>query len=167
MRLVLVLCAAGLIAGCSQGKTELATTTAAPGEERQVQVMPVDPVGIRPIPPIPAALHGCWDAPAPEDPVEPGGAVRAVIDATSITQSSEGTGTKVATAQFVEEVSATSISGRFSAPHDGHLDTIATSLALGPDERFGIPAGVLRIAEGDAGSAFLERCVDGVRPERG
>ncbi len=145
----------------------MAMTAATPGAERAVQVMPVDPVGVRPIPTIPAALHGCWDAPAPEDPDEPGGAFRAVIDATSITQSAENFETKVATAEFVEEVTATSIRGRFSAPHEDHRDTIATSLILGPDERLGLPAGVLRMAEGDAGSSFLERCTDAAQSERG
>lgn len=143
-----------MLAGCSG---EMASTEDS-GAYPQRQVMPVDPVGIRPIPAIPTAMHGCWWTDAPTDPEEPGAAFQVVIDAWSITQTFEGAAPIVATAQFVEKVTPTSIEGRFTAPEGEHRATVATSLILGPDEQMGLRAGTLRIAEGDAGSYHLERC---------
>ena len=144
-----------MLAGCAG---QMATTSDSPGAYPQPQVMPVDPVGIRPIPPIPAAMHGCWWTDAPADPEEPCSSFKVIIDAVSITQMFEGSAPIVATAQFVEKVTPTSIEGRFTAPDGAHRATVATSLILGPDEHLGLRAGTLRIAEGDAGSYHLERC---------
>ena len=146
-------------AACSaEGGDDLAMTNNSPGAESPVQAVPAGPVGIRPIPAIPAALRGCWDAAAPDDPDEPGGAFRALIDATTITVTADGVETRVASAEFVERVGPNMIEGRFTAPDRSGRATVATSLRLGPDDRLGIPSGTLRLAEGDAGSSFLSRC---------
>ena len=146
-----------LLAACEPRMAATADSPIAPGP--YVQVLPVDPVGIRPIPPIPVALRGCWQSEAPSDPEEPGAADRIVVTATTIEQYGSGDQPNVATAEFVERVSETMIEGRFTAPDSnaGRM-TLATSLILGPDAHLGLRAGELRRAEGDAGSVHYTRC---------
>ena len=109
-----------LLTACSRERSDdFAMTTNSPGAETPVQAMPVDPVGIRPIPSIPAALRGCWDAVPNEDPDEPGGGpMRLIIGATTI-QQSFGKGEAItATADFIEQVSARSRQiGRHDSRH--------------------------------------------------
>ena len=112
--------------------------------------MPVDPAGIRPIPPIPLALRGCWQSDPPLDPEEPGAADRLIVTATTIEQYGGGEHPDVATAEFIERVGETMVEGRFTAPDSIGRKTIATSLSL--------ENGYLRRAEGDAGSAHYYRC---------
>jgi hypothetical protein len=112
---------------------------------------------IEPIPPIPMALRGCWDAIPPEDPEEPGGPHRLVVTAATIELTGEGLDRRVATAEFVERVTPTSIEGLFSAPEGRGRATIATALTLGDGGDRG-PAGRLRRQEGDAGSSSYARC---------
>ena len=140
--------AASLLAACSQ---EMAVTSDTPVPYPDRQVMPVDPVGLRPLPPIPAALRGCWQTDAPADPDEPGAAHRLIVTATTIELIAKGFGGEVATADFVERVSGTMIEGRFSARDVNGQSTVATSLSL-------LEAGTLRRAEGDAGSEHYYRC---------
>lgn len=140
-----------LMAGCSP---QMAATVDSPEAYPPRQIMPLDPVGIRPIPEIPVALRGCWYTPGPEDPEEPGAAHRIIVTATTIQQifpDSEPQG--VATADFVEQVSETSIEGRFSARDGDGQATVATSLSL-------LDVDTLRRAEGDAGSDHYTRCED-------
>ena len=120
--------------------------------------MPVDPVGIRPIPPIPMALRGCWQSEAPKDPEEPGAADKLIVTATTIEQYGSGDQPDVATAEFVERVNEAMIEGRFSAPDaHGGLKTIATSLRLGDGGDHG-PVGSLYRDEGDAGGQSYLPC---------
>ena len=111
---------------------------------------------IEPIPPIPAALRGCWFTDGPEDPEEPGGPHRLLVTATTIELVQEGS-RRVATAEYVTRIGTDLIEGLFSAPHGHDRDTIATSLSLGDGGDYG-PAGWLRRAEGDAGSDQYDRC---------
>ena len=146
--------AGAMLAACAP---QLQSTVGSPGPVGVTQRMPVDPVGIRPIPQIPVALRGCWQSQPPEDPEEPGAADRIIVTATTIEQYGIGDQPDVATAEFVERVGARMIEGRFSAPDsNGGLKTIATSLILGDGGEF--PAGMLRRQEGDAGSVFYDRC---------
>ena len=160
MTRVRALLTAALLAACSRERAdELAMTTNQPGAERPAQVVPIDPIGIRPIPAIPFAIQGCWNSVPDDDSDEPGGGpIRLIIGPARIEQSYPGGQPATATADFVERVTATSIEGRFSAPDGDGRMTIATSLILGPDDRLGVAAGELRVAEGDAGSYFLRRC---------
>lgn len=128
----------------------MAATTDSPGAFAEPQVMPVDPVGIRPIPLIPVALRGCWQTDAPADPEEPGAAHRLTVTATTIEQQYPGRPLIVATAEFVERVNDALIEGRFTAPDSTARMTVATSLSL--------EGGTLRRAEGDAGSDHYYRC---------
>jgi hypothetical protein len=118
---------------------------------------PVEAPRIEPVPAIPVALRGCWDAIPPDDPEEPGGPHRLVVTATTIELTGEGLDRRVATAEFVERVTPTSIEGLFSAPEGRGRATIATTLSLG-DGGDRDPAGRLRRQEGDAGSSFYARC---------
>jgi hypothetical protein len=129
---------------------ETAWTTESPGAPAGPQVVPVDPVGIRPIPAIPVALRGCWQTDAPTDPDEPGSAHRLIVTATTIELQSPDFRTGIATAEFVERVTERLIEGRFSARAADGLSTVATSLSLEGD--------TLRRAEGDAGSDYYYRC---------
>ena len=113
---------------------------------------------ILPIPEIPVALRGCWDWSPPEDPEEPGNPHRLIITATTITEIGMGSHRTVATAEYVSRVTPTSIEGLFSAPDGGDSRaTVATALMLGDGGDNG-PVNQLRRAEGDAGSAFYDRC---------
>ena len=118
-----------------------------------------DPVGIRPIPPIPAGMHGCWYTPAPTDPDEPGAEHRMYVTAETIQLEFDRVKQGVAHAEFVTRVSPSIIEGRFVAPGlDGHgPSTVATSLRLGDGGDWG-PLHTLRRAEGDAGSDYYTRC---------
>ena len=159
MRLALLLGAVALGGACSdEASDEPASTTNSPGAERPATPVPPDPAGIRPIPPIPAALHGCWESIPPTDPEEPGGEIRLIVDSTTITETSAGGEPIVATAELVERVGPTLIEGRFTAYDEHGRRTVATSLLLGPDNGLGVPPGHLRVAEGDAGSYLLSRC---------
>ena len=133
-----------LLAGCSP---QMASTTDSPVGGPAAQQMPVDPVGIQPIPPIPVALRGCWQT---LDPEEPGAAHRLVVSATTIELQFAGAPPIVATAEFVERVTDRLIEGRFSAPGVNGPTTVATSLSLDGD--------TLRRAEGDAGNDHYYRC---------
>ena len=145
---------AALLAGCGE---EMAMTNDSPGIYPERLPPIVDPVGIRPIPPIPAALHGCWVPIPPEDPEEPHGNNRIRLDATTITQEAGGgEPQRVATADFVTRVSPTLIEGRYSYRTDGG-GTLATTLMLGDGRDYGSPAHLRRV-EGDAGSVSYERC---------
>ena len=104
----------------------------------------------RPDTPVPAALHGCWDAIPPSDPDEPGGPHRLVVDATTLTIS-YGSGSQVATAEYVKKVTPTSIEGRFASTGENGPSTVATALEI--DER-----GILTRDEGDAGDSIYKRC---------
>lgn len=144
-----------LLAACAP---EMASTTDSPG------MAPAEPVRISvpeprivPIPDIPVALRGCWDSIPPEDPDEPGGRHRLVVTATTITETGPGLPARVATAEYVTRVTATSIEGRFSAPDGESRATVATALMLGDGGDNG-PVDQLRRAEGDAGSAYYDRC---------
>ena len=126
------LLAAGLLAGCA--------------------------AAFEPVPLIPFALRGCWASIPPADPDEPGGPHRLLITATTIEESGAGLGRRVATAEYVDRVTPTSIEGLFSAPEGKNRATLATALMLGDGGDFG-PLGTLRRAEGDAGSTYYDRCV--------
>ena len=144
-----------LLAACAP---EMASTTDSPG------MAPAGPVRISapeprivPIPDIPVALRGCWDSIPPEDPDEPGGPHRLVVTATTITEIGAGLHQTVATADYVSRVTPRSIEGLFSARDgDSHI-TVATALMLGDGGDNG-PVDQLRRAEGDAGSAYYDRC---------
>lgn len=140
--------AAGLLAAC---EPRMASTADSPGAYPESQVMPVDPVGIRPIPPIPAALRGCWQTDAPADPEEPGAAHRLIVTATTVELDFPGSEREVATADFVERLSDIMIEGRFSSRDGDSQATVATSLEL-------LDSDTLRRAEGDAGSDQYYRC---------
>lgn len=118
---------------------------------------PVEGPRIEPIPPIPAALRGCWDSIPPEDPDEPGAPHRLFITATTVELVGESGGRMVATAEFVERVTPTLIEGRFTAPEGEGRATVATSLRLGDGGDWG-SVDHLRRAEGDAGSEYYTRC---------
>ena len=137
-----------MAAGCAQ---QMAATIDTPVPDRDRQAMPVDPVGIRPIPNIPVPLRGCWQTDAPADPDEPGAAHRLVVTATTIEQLFPGTPPLIATAEFVERVSETLIEGRFTAWSVNGPATVGTSLSL-------LDPHTLRRAEGDAGSDHYYRC---------
>jgi hypothetical protein len=155
MRRLLPLCFAALLTGCGQEMAMTNDTSAGTYAETARPI--VDPVGIRPIPPIPAALHGCWVPIPPEDPEEPHGDNRLLVDATTITQEAGGgEPRRVATADFVTSISRTQVEGRFSYRDNGG-GTLATSLSIGPDN-VDTPPGILRRAEGDAGSVHYRRC---------
>jgi hypothetical protein len=139
-----------LLAACAP---EMASTSDSPA---YAEPPPVGVEGARivPIPPIPLALRGCWEWIPNEDPDEPGSPHRLFITATTVEEVLEGSGERVATAEFVESVTPTSIEGLFSAPEGENRATVATALSLGD----GGPAGKLRRAEGDAGSDYYTRC---------
>ena len=137
-----------MVTGCS---SQMMSTSDSRGAYPPPRIMPVDPVGIRPIPPIPVALRGCWHTDAPSDPEEPGAAHRLIVTATTIELVADGFGGEVATADFVERVSDTMIEGRFSSRDANGPATVATSLSL-------LDADTLRRAEGDAGSDHYYRC---------
>ena len=137
-----------LVTACQQ---EMAMTNDSPGMYPEPAPLPIDPVGIRPIPTSPAALHGCWDFIMPADPEEPGGPHRLVITATTITESGPSGQPKVATADFVERVTPTSIEGRYSYDDQFGRATLATGLSLES-------GGTLEKDEGDAGSGSYRRC---------
>ena len=136
------------LAGCAP---QMAATSDTPVHYPDQQVMPVDPVGIRPIPAIPIALRGCWQTDAPLDPEEPGAAHRLIVTATSIEQQYPGKPPILATAEFVERVTARLIEGRFTAVDSSGPMTVATSLSL-------LDSSTLRRQEGDAGSEHYYRC---------
>jgi hypothetical protein len=153
-RMRCVLAAALLLAGCEQ---RMSMTEDSGDIYPKVHPPIVDPVGIRPIPPIPEALHGCWVPIPPDDPEEPHGSNRLFVNSTTVRQEpGGGEPERVATADFVTRVTPTMIEGRFSYRSDGG-GTLATSLRLGDGGDDG-PTGTLRRQEGDAGSAFYERC---------
>lgn len=135
-------------------------TNDSPGLYPEPPPVIVDPVGIRPIPPIPAALHGCWDFIMPADPEEPGGPHRLVVTATTITESGPSGPPRTATADFVELVTLTSIEGRYSFIDQFGRATLATGLSLEA-------GGTLEKDEGDAGSGSYRRCEAPVAAERG
>ena len=144
-----------LLAGCA---TEMASTSDSTGwaaDRPPAEAAAPDP-RIEPIPPIPAALRGCWETDGPDDPEEPGGPHRLIVTATTIEERWEGAPARVATAEYVREVSETSIDGLFAAPDNGGLATVATSLELGDGGDW--PTDTLRRAEGDAGSDYYRRC---------
>lgn len=144
-----------LLAACAP---EMAWTTDSPG------AAPAEPVRISaPLPnfvpavDIPVLLRGCWDWSPPADPEEPGSPHRLIITATTITETGPGLPQRIATAEHVTRVTPTSIEGLFSAPDDHGRATVATALMLGDGGDNG-PVNQLRRAEGDAGSAFYDRC---------
>jgi hypothetical protein len=143
------ICLAGalLIAGCQD---RMAMTSDSPGVYSEPATV-VDPVGIRPIPPIPATLHGCWDFIMPTDPDEPGSQHRLVVTATTITEIEPSGERKVATADFVERVTPMSIEGRYSYDDQFGRATLATGLTLDA-------SGTLERDEGDAGGSSYRRC---------
>ena len=144
------------LAACSP---ETAATENKAGEspaDRTANAVAADP-RIVPIPPIPAVLRGCWLSTEPDDPAYPGGRQRLVITGTTITQTGE-IPRRVATAEFVQQVSSTSIEGRFSARENGRLITIATGLELVTEESGHGGAGQILLREGDAGSWLFDRC---------
>ena len=141
-----------LLAACAP---EMTFTTGSPGVDHTEPVRVSAPESR--IVPIPVALRGCWDWSPPEDPEEPGSAHRLLVTATSITESGSGASPRVATAEYVSRITATSIEGLFSAPEGERRATVATALMLGDGGDNG-PVNQLRRAEGDAGSAFYDRC---------
>ena len=148
-RILLAAAALALVSGC---RDEMAMTNDySRGTYPEPAPVIIDPVGIRPIPPIPAALHGCWDFIMPADPEEPGNPHRLVVTATTITESGPGSGSRVATADFVERVTPTSIEGRYSFDDEFGRATLATGLSLES-------GGTLEKDEGDAGSGSYQRC---------
>jgi hypothetical protein len=145
-----------VLAACAP---QLASTTDSPDPYAEApRPAPVEGPRILPIPPIPVALRGCWDWVPPDDPDEPGSPHRLVITATTVEETGLGLGRRVATAEYVERVTPTFIKGRFAAPDGDGSATVATELGLG-DGGDGGPVGVLRRAEGDAGSDYYTRCV--------
>jgi hypothetical protein len=135
----------------------MATTTDSPEwAANEPRRQPVPEPRIEPIPPIPAALRGCWETQGPSDPEEPGGPHRLIVTATTIEEKWEGQPARVATAEYVNKVSDTLIDGLFSAPDNGGRATVATSLMLGDGRNW--PPDTLRRAEGDAGSDYYTRC---------
>jgi hypothetical protein len=146
-----------LLAGCARAPADIGygMTKDSPMEEEPRPAAAPEP-RIIPIPPIPVALRGCWETDGPSDPEEPGGPHRLVITATTIEERWEGQPARVATAEYVREVSSTSIDGLFSAPDNGNRATVATSLMLGDGVDWS--ADTLRRAEGDAGSDYYRRC---------
>ena len=143
-----------LLAACAP---EMASTTDSPGMAAEpVRISAPEP-RIVPIPEIPVALRGCWDWSPPEDPEEPGNPHRLIITATTITEIGSGSHRTVATAEYVTRVTPTSIEGLFSASDNYGRATVATALMLGDGGDNG-PVDQLRRAEGDAGSAFYDRC---------
>jgi hypothetical protein len=147
--------AACLLAGCAGA---MASTSDSPNAAVDTaRPLPMQGPRIMPIPAIPVALRGCWESIPPEDPDEPGAPHRLIVTATTIEERGEGLGSRVATAEFVERVTPTSIEGRFSASGREGLSTLATALTLGDGQDHG-PLGELRRAEGDAGSTFYRRC---------
>ena len=155
-RRILTVAAACLLAGCGG---EMASTANSVDETAVAAApRPAEPEPrIEPIPPIPAALRGCWETEGPEDPDEPGAPHRLIVTDTTIELVAEGMPRRIATAEFVERVSETSIEGRFSAAEGDSRATVATSLSLG-DGGDGGPRDMLRRAEGDAGSDYYSRC---------
>ena len=147
------LAVACLLAGCDTGANDVADAV----REAAAQSPSSSAAHIEPIPPIPAALRGCWETDGPEDPEEPGAPHRVIVTDTSIEVVGEGMPRRVATAEFVDRVGDTAIEGRFSAPEGNSRATVATALSLG-DGGDGGPLGMLRLAEGDAGSSFYSRC---------
>lgn len=141
-----------LLAGCG---TEMAMTEDSFAATAEARVEPAQEPRIVPIPPIPAALRGCWFTDGPDDPEEPGAPHRLLVTATTLELIWEGS-REVATADYVSRVTPTLIEGLFSAPDGDNRATVATSLSLGygDDE----PADWLRRAEGDAGSVHYDRC---------
>lgn len=155
MKAYLAWATAYLLAGCAP---EMASTSDSPGsaaDRPPAEAAAPDP-RIEPIPPIPAALRGCWETDGPDDPEEPGGPHRLIVTATTIEESWEGRPARVATAEYVQRVSGTAIEGLFSAPDNGKRATVATSLMLGDGGDW--PTDMLRRAEGDAGSDYYRRC---------
>ena len=148
------LLAASLVAACSPEMAMTEDSLAATAEAR------IEPAWqeprVEPIPPIPAALRGCWFTEAPADPEEPGVAHRMLVTATTIEMIWESGPRRVATAEYVTRVTPTLIEGLFSAPDGEDRDTIATSLMLG--DGVDLPVDSLRRAEGDAGSDYYHRC---------
>ena len=125
-----------------------ATVAAAPAPA------PSDP-RILPIPPIPAALRGCWQL---DDPDHRDAAARLDVGADRMIERSSWNGrTITATADFVQRVTPTQIEGRWSYSEGDQRATFATMLSLGPDN-LNTPAGKLRLSEGDAGSRWYSRC---------
>ena len=131
----------------------MAMTSDSPGLEPDPPRVSTELPRIVPVPDIPAALRGCWDAIPPADPDEPGGPHRLVITANTVAISGPGTAPQVASTEYVNTVSPTSIEGMFSSRDDYGRSTVATALML--DE--GSPENLIR-REGDAGSSEYERC---------
>jgi hypothetical protein len=126
-------------------------TSNSPDVYREPTRIAANPVGIRPIPPIPAVLHGCWDFIMPTDPDEPGSQHRLIVTPTTIAEIAPSGERKVATADFVERVSTTSIKGRYSYDDQFGRATLATGLTLEAGE-------TLEKDEGDAGGSSYRRC---------
>ena len=144
------------LASCAPDPTITSEQSGPKLESVAPQMAAIEP-RIEPIPPIPVALRGCWDAEPAPDPDEPWGPHRLVVTDKTIVESGQGLETSVAAAEYVERITATSIEGMFSAPDKFGHKTIATALILGDGGDIG-PAGQLRRAEGDAGSSFYRRC---------
>jgi len=144
------------LAACSPRSVATNNVAGPTAADRTANTVRADP-RIVPIPPIPAALRGCWLSERPDDPDYPGGRERLVITETTITQTGE-VPRRVAAAEFVQQVSSTSIEGRFTALEDGRPITIATALQLVTDAGGSGRAGQLLLREGDAGSSLFDRC---------
>ena len=138
---------------------ETAMTTVSPKPEPDPPPMSLELPRIVPIPDIPAALHGCWDSIPPEEPEEPGGPHRLVVTDRTIEEIATSY-SKIATAEYVTNVTPTLIEGLFSAPDEVARSTIATALRLGDGGDYG-PRDHLNRKEGDAGSTIYARCRDG------
>jgi hypothetical protein len=153
-RPVAFLAVACLPAGCAP---QMASTTDSPDPVlAEWRVEPAPEPRIVPIPPIPAALRGCWETEGPADPDEPGSPHRMIVTVSTIELIYEGSPRQVATAEYVREVTGTSIDGLFAARDNGNLATVATSLELGDGRDWSVDT--LRRAEGDAGSDYYSRC---------
>ena len=143
-----LLLAAGLIAGCRSEPPQVADrATTAPAEAADPAQPPAPAPNAGPMPPIPAALRGCWRS---NDPNEFGELPDQPYQLT-VTESDLTLNGRRAHPELIHTVSPRLVDGRFVTEEDGHMITVATSLELDDDGR-------LILHEGDAGSYLFDRC---------
>ena len=108
-------------------------------------------------PQIPKALHGCWELREPPDEEHPDGLSETMtVKPDRIVIDARGVGRQVGSIiEEVQRITPKLIEARISAPENGGLSTLATTLELDPE---GAPPGTLLRREGDAGSYHYSRC---------
>ena len=154
VHLATIFCVIAALTGCGPEMAMTNTVDTRPEWETEPRPVPIELPRIVPVPAIPVALRGCWDAIPPEDPDEPGGPHRMIVTDRTIELTWEGGSRESASVEYVTRITPTLLEGMLSYPDKhGHRATLATSLGLLEES-----PSTLRRAEGDAGIVHYTKC---------